>query len=238
MPGFSSPRAKLLGVVSKSAYVYGPSEVREGTFIDEKVTLGYPLRSRLLKSLAEEGDFDDILDRASLGCFIGPNCIVRRGCIVYDDVMVESNVEMGHNVLVRSGTVIRDGSRIGSNTQLDGAVIVGRNVNIQSNVYIPHLTKIMDNVFIGPNVVMTNDPYPVSSPLKGPIIGPNAIICAGCIILPGVEIGEGAVIGAGSVVTKNVQPHDVVYGVPAKRVYSREEYLRKKAVYDRGASGV
>jgi acetyltransferase-like isoleucine patch superfamily enzyme len=58
------------------------------------------------------------------------------------------------------------------------------------------------------------------------------------VILPGVEIGEGAVVGAGSVVTKTVKPDDVVYGVPAKRVYSREEYMRKKALYDRGAAGV
>jgi acetyltransferase-like isoleucine patch superfamily enzyme len=238
MPGFRSPRARLYGVVSRNACVYGPTEVREGSFIDEDVTLGYPHRSRLLKSLAEDGVSDDVLDKASVGCFIGPSCLVRRGCIIYDEVMVESNVEMGHNVLVRSGTVIRSGSRVGSNTQLDGAVIIGRNVNIQSNVYIPHLTKIMDDVFIGPNVVMTNDPYPVSSPLKGPTIGPRAIICAGCVILPGVEIGEGAVVGAGSVVTKTVKPDDVVYGVPAKRVYSREEYMRKKAVYDRGAAGV
>jgi acetyltransferase-like isoleucine patch superfamily enzyme len=34
--------------------------------------------------------------------------------------------------------------------------------------------------------------------------------------LKGVEIGDGAIIGACSVVTKNVPPHCIVAGVPAK----------------------
>lgn len=36
------------------------------------------------------------------------------------------------------------------------------------------------------------------------------------ILLPGVTVHEGAVVGAGSVVTKDVPPHTLVGGVPAK----------------------
>ncbi|MCS6784152.1 MAG: N-acetyltransferase, partial [Candidatus Caldarchaeum sp.] len=90
---------------------------------------------------------------------------------------------------------------------------------------------IMDRAFIGPNVVMTNDPYPVGSPLKGPTIGVGAIIGAASVILPGVEIGDGAVVGAGSVVTKNVPSDVVVFGVPARYAYSVEEYERKRRNY-------
>jgi len=51
----------------------------------------------------------------------------------------------------------------------------------------------------------------------GPIkIKRNARIGAYSTILPGVTIGEGAIIGAGSVVTDDVPPHTIAYGVPAQ----------------------
>lgn len=36
------------------------------------------------------------------------------------------------------------------------------------------------------------------------------------VIMPGITLGKGAVIGAGSVVTKDVPPYAIVYGVPGK----------------------
>jgi phosphonate metabolism protein (transferase hexapeptide repeat family) len=47
-------------------------------------------------------------------------------------------------------------------------------------------------------------------------IGHDVWIGHGAIILPGLKIGHGAVIAAGAVVTKNVPPHAIVAGVPAR----------------------
>jgi serine acetyltransferase len=49
-------------------------------------------------------------------------------------------------------------------------------------------------------------------------IGRRAFIGARCIILKGVTVGEGAVVGAGSVVTRDIPPHVVASGNPAKVV--------------------
>ncbi|MCA9930922.1 MAG: acyltransferase [Anaerolineales bacterium] len=47
-------------------------------------------------------------------------------------------------------------------------------------------------------------------------IGNGCWIGARATILPGVTIGDGAVIAAGAVITKDVPPHVVAGGVPAK----------------------
>jgi UDP-2-acetamido-3-amino-2,3-dideoxy-glucuronate N-acetyltransferase len=44
----------------------------------------------------------------------------------------------------------------------------------------------------------------------------GASIGSGAVILAGVTIGEGALVGAGAVVTKDVPPHTVAKGVPAR----------------------
>ncbi|QAS62031.1 acyltransferase [Clostridium septicum] len=44
----------------------------------------------------------------------------------------------------------------------------------------------------------------------------NVWIGANCTILKGVTIGEGAVIGAGSVVTNDIKPYSINFGIPCK----------------------
>lgn len=51
---------------------------------------------------------------------------------------------------------------------------------------------------------------------RHPRINKGATIGAGAVILGGIVIGEGAVVAAGSVVTKDVDPHQTVVGIPAK----------------------
>ncbi|NDP27996.1 MAG: CatB-related O-acetyltransferase [Flavobacterium sp.] len=52
-------------------------------------------------------------------------------------------------------------------------------------------------------------------------IGNDVWIGANVILLGGIEIADGAIIATGSLVSKNVQPYDIVGGVPAKVIRSR-----------------
>lgn len=52
-------------------------------------------------------------------------------------------------------------------------------------------------------------------------IGSDVWIGDNVIILPNVSVGHGAVIGAGSIISKNVEPYNIVAGIPARKIKSR-----------------
>lgn len=67
---------------------------------------------------------------------------------------------------------------------------------------------------------------------KRVVIGNDVWIGSGATILGGVRIGDGAIVAAGAVVTKNVQPYEIVGGVPAKVIRKRfkEDQIEKLLV--------
>lgn len=125
----------------------------------------------------------------------------------------------------------RRGARIGQNVQIGPNVVL--------DYVFPSFVSIGDGVSIaGWNYLLTH-----VTPLKyhqkdfdsyvAPIvIERNAWIAVGANIMPGVTIGEGAVVAAGSLVTKDVPPHTMVGGVPAriiKRLSAYKEAQEAKA---------
>lgn len=52
-------------------------------------------------------------------------------------------------------------------------------------------------------------------------IGHDTWIGHGAIIRPEISIGNGAIVAAGAVVTRNVNPYEIVAGVPAKMIKRR-----------------
>lgn len=198
-------------MVSVGAYteISGPVKIGDRTWIGTHCILGHPIRKRLRSNKAIKGTI-----------YISDGCIIRGGSIIYEDVKLGEHVELGHSVMIREDVTVGSHSLIGTGTILDGHISIGRNVRIQTCVYISSYSVVEDEVFIGPRVVLLNDKYMLQREysLKGPKICSGVSIGGNSVILPGVEIGEGSIIGAGAVVTRDVPPHTIYVGVPAKKL--------------------
>jgi acetyltransferase-like isoleucine patch superfamily enzyme len=118
--------------------------------------------------------------------------------------------------------------KIGTFVEIQKGVRVGSRCKISSHTFICEGVTLEDEVFIGHNVTFINDLYPRATNAEGhlqteqewtcepTLIKRGASIGSSATLLCGITIGEFAVVGAGSVVTRDVAPHSVVAGNPAK----------------------
>jgi acetyltransferase-like isoleucine patch superfamily enzyme len=106
--------------------------------------------------------------------------------------------------------------QIGTLSDLQGDCVIGDYVRTHSNVHIGKHSRVGDYVWIFPYVVLTNDPHPPSNYLVGVTVEPYAVIATMSVVLPGVTVGEHSLVAAHSMVSKDVPPHMVVGGAPAK----------------------
>lgn len=104
--------------------------------------------------------------------------------------------------------VIGDHTRVGLHNTIIGPVRIGNHVNLAQGITITALNhnfsdaeKRIDEQGVSTTPVVLEDDI---------WIGANAVI------LPGVTIGQHSVVAAGAIVTKDVPPHSLVAGVPAK----------------------
>ncbi|MDZ7263684.1 MAG: N-acetyltransferase [candidate division KSB1 bacterium] len=147
--------------------------------------------------------------------------------IIADDVKLGKNVRIFHFVNLY-GCEIGDNTKIGSFVEIQKNAKVGANCKISSHSFICEGVTIEDEVFVGHNVAFINDRYPRATTPSGQLQTENdwaveptlvkkgASIGSGTTILSNIVIGEGAIVGAGSVVTRNVPPHTIVAGCPAR----------------------
>jgi len=149
---------------------------------------------------------------------IGDYAIIRSGTTIYTDTIIGNRFQCGHQVLIRAEVTIGDRCVIHHKCTLEGRLHLGKGVKVMAHVYIPSTTEIGDMVFIGPGVTMLNDKYPMrrAAPVEGPKIEDHVCIGGGVTICPGITIGRNSMIGSGSVVTKDVPPDTLAYGIPAR----------------------
>ena len=137
------------------------------------------------------------------GIEIGTDTIVMHGSVlhVYNfRDMPHSGIKIGNNSLIGEYTVIRG----------QGGVHIG------DRVYTSPYTQIIavNHVFDDPEQPFTEQGITA----EGIFIDDDVWLGAGAVITDGIRVGKGGVVAAGAVVTKDVPPHTVVGGVPAKLI--------------------
>jgi acetyltransferase-like isoleucine patch superfamily enzyme len=154
-----------------------------------------------------------------------------------------NGIKIGANTIVMHGAVLhvynfRDLPRAGISIGKDGligeyTVIRGQGgVHIGDRVYTSPFTQI-----IAVNHVFDDADRPFIEQgitAEGIVIEDDVWLGSGAIVTDGVRVGKGAVVAAGAVVTRDVPPHTVVGGVPArpiKDIETQNAIRRQQAVY-------
>jgi acetyltransferase-like isoleucine patch superfamily enzyme len=153
------------------------------------------------------------------GIEIGNNTIVMHGAVlhVYNfRNMLHAGIKIGRDSLIGEYSVIRG----------QGGVEIG------DRVYTSPFTQIIavNHVFNDPTRPFVEQGITA----EGIVIEDDVWLGAGAVITDGVRVGKGAVVAAGAVVTKDVEPHTVVGGVPAKHIKTIDENmsnLKNRKIY-------
>jgi maltose O-acetyltransferase len=87
------------------------------------------------------------------------------------------------------------------------------------DVFFPELITIEEDAIVGYDATILCHEFLQDEFRTGEVrIGPEAMVGAGAIVLPGVEIGARAQVAANSLVADDVPPETTVAGVPAEPV--------------------
>lgn len=169
--------------------------------IESGVRLRFADRIKLGKgAYLDEGVY---LHACPNGIEIGENTLVMHGAVlhVYNfRELPHAGIKIGRDSLVGEYSVIRG----------QGGVVIG------DRVYTSPFTQIIavNHVFTDPNRPFVEQGITA----EGIVIEDDVWLGAGAVITDGVRVGKGAVVAAGAVVTRDVPPHTVVGGVPAKPI--------------------
>ncbi len=111
---------------------------------------------------------------------------------------------LSHLARFLTGVEIHPGATIGRRFFIDHGI----------GVVVGETAEIGDDVLMYQGVVLGGTT--LEKVKRHPTVRNGAVIGAGAIVLGPIVVGEGARIGAGSVVVKDVEPHTVVVGIPAR----------------------
>ncbi|AXK45552.1 acyltransferase [Brachybacterium saurashtrense] len=156
--------------------------------------------------------------RVAPGADISPDATIGRGSAIWHLAQVREGAALGTDCIVGRGAYIGSG------------VTMGHGCKVQNHALVYEPATLADGVFVGPAAVFTNDHFPraVNPDLTAKSAAdwePVGVTCevgssigARAVCVAPVTIGAWAMVAAGATVVKDVPPHALVAGVPARRI--------------------
>ena len=147
---------------------------------------------------------------------------IHESAWVDDGAHVGPGTRVWHGVHIRAGARVGAGCTLGKSVYVDADVEIGDRCKIQNHVSIYTGVTLGDEVFVGPSATFTNDIAPRAFTQDWTVVPTHvesgASIGANATVVCGVRIGRYAMVAAGAVVTDDVLAHELVAGVPARRI--------------------
>jgi bifunctional UDP-N-acetylglucosamine pyrophosphorylase / glucosamine-1-phosphate N-acetyltransferase len=156
------------------------------------------------------------------GCVIGPNTIIKdtkvgNSCTllasVLEGALLEDHVDIGPYCHLRKGAHLCEGVHMGNFGELKNSTL-GPGSKMGHFSYLGD-TSVGADVNIGAGTITCNYDGTQKFPTE---IGEGAFLGSDTMLVAPVKVGEGARTGAGAVVTRDIPPHTLALGVPAKVV--------------------
>ncbi|MCC7354057.1 MAG: bifunctional UDP-N-acetylglucosamine diphosphorylase/glucosamine-1-phosphate N-acetyltransferase GlmU [Anaerolineae bacterium] len=153
-------------------------------------------------------------------CIIGPNTLIRDStignqvqieCSVIEGAIVEDKVDVGPFAHLRKGAHLATGVHMGNFGEVKNSYL-GPGTKMGHFSYLGD-AQLGENVNIGAGTITCN--YDGVRKQRT-VIEDGAFIGSDTMLVAPVRVGRGAKTGAGSVVTHDVPPESLAYGVPAR----------------------
>jgi len=153
-------------------------------------------------------------------CVIGPGTLIRDSTVgdrckiafsVIEEAVLEEDVDVGPFSHLRRGAYLERGVHIGNFGEVKNSRL-GRGVKMGHFSYLGDAT-VGEGVNIGAGTITCNYDGVTK---HHTVIGDHAFIGSDTMLVAPVTVGAGARTGAGSVVTRDIPPGCLAYGVPAR----------------------
>lgn len=218
---FAPPTPRPPGGVDPLARVAASAQLGDNAAVGPFVSIGE--RSRVGRNTVLHA-----------GVFVGDDVVIGDDCELFPQVVVRERITVGSRVVIHAGSVlgtdgfgyrwngaghakipqigtvvIEDDVEIGSCVCIDrakfGATRVGRGTKIDNLVQVGH------NTVVGPHCIIVGQ-----TGLAGSVtLGAGVVLGGQAAVRDHVTLGDGAIAAGCSGVVENVEPKQVVSGLPA-----------------------